>query len=65
MKVQKVIFSCDLNPQYVGFWNSISKHTHEFLGLETGYVDMHSVRPYEPYAEQIEALLQIVRDHVR
>jgi hypothetical protein len=30
-----------------------------------GYVDMHSVRPYEPYAQQIETLLQIVRDHVK
>ena len=38
MKVQKVIFSCDLNPQYVG---------------------------YEPYAREIESVLQIVRDNVK
>lgn len=35
MKIQKVIFSCDGNDQYVGFWNSISNHFEKFLNLQT------------------------------
>jgi hypothetical protein len=69
MKVQKVIFSCDLNPQYVGFWNSISKHTHEFLGLETqliclgdpsglGFSDKHGELKVVPLMSEYPGILQ-------
>ena len=71
MKIQKVIFSCDLNPHYVGFWNSISKHFDEFLGMESqlicigdpkasGFSDSHGeikvVKKLENYAPILQAL---------
>ncbi|MAE82005.1 MAG: hypothetical protein CMB80_04670 [Flammeovirgaceae bacterium] len=40
MKIDKVIFSCDLNPNYVGFWNSISKHIVKFLGFECQLISL-------------------------
>lgn len=69
MKVQKVIFSCDLNPQYTGFWNSISKHVDQFLGLESqliclgdpsrlGFSDKHGELKVVPRLEEYPGILQ-------
>lgn len=38
MKIDKILFSCDLNPHYAGFWNSISKHCQKLLGVKTQLV---------------------------
>lgn len=35
MKIDKVIFTCDDNPAYAGFWASISKHFQEKIGLKS------------------------------
>ena len=35
MKIQKVIFTCDDNPAYSGFWKSISKHFLDKLGIRS------------------------------
>lgn len=34
MKINKVIFTCNENEEYVGFWNSISKHFSERMEIE-------------------------------
>lgn len=35
MKINKVIFTCDDNPAYAGFWKSISRHFQEKIGLQS------------------------------
>lgn len=35
MKIDKVIFTCDDNPAYAGFWKSISRHFKEKIGLRS------------------------------
>jgi hypothetical protein len=35
MKIDKVIFTCDDNPAYAGFWASISKHFECKLGMKS------------------------------
>ena len=35
MKIDKVIFTCDDNPAYAGFWASISKHFKNKIGLNS------------------------------
>lgn len=35
MKIQKVIFSIDDNPHYMGFWSSISRHYKTKLGMSS------------------------------
>jgi len=35
MIIDKVIFTCDDNPAYSGFWKSISKHYKEKIGLDS------------------------------
>jgi hypothetical protein len=35
MKIDKVIFTCDDNPAYSGFWKSISTHFYKKLGIKS------------------------------
>lgn len=34
MKIDKVLFTCNENQEYIGFWNSISKHFKDKIGIE-------------------------------